>query len=375
MKIEQVECIPLRYPTKGRFKFFEDEKGRPTGRAAVLVIIRTDNGLEGYGMSVPLPSWSYETLETVITTIKNYLAPALRGKEVFDLVHIHQIMNRIIAPSFSTGQPICKAAIDLAIHDIIGKAHQKCIQDLWGKSQYMPVVLSYTLNPRSVDDVDKMIEEGRKLGYRHFNVKVAPNLEYDIALCKRVRELVPEGFLWADANGNYDLPTAEEAVRRFADIGVNVLEQPLPANYLSGYKQLKKIGAVPILMDEGIVSSRELQEFIALGLLDGIAIKPARCGGLLEARSQIQICKEEGLLVLGSGLTDPDVSLAASVHLFSFYQISYPAALNGPQYLDFSILETELLPAEGKLLPPKGPGLGIKIDWSKVEKIKAELIF
>src|SRR5262245_51687810 len=73
--IERIDTFPLIYPTVGRFKFFEGPKGRATGRPAVLVKITADNGAVGWGQSVPLPKWSYETLETVHTTISKYLAP------------------------------------------------------------------------------------------------------------------------------------------------------------------------------------------------------------------------------------------------------------------------------------------------------------
>src|SRR5207249_8496634 len=114
-----------------------------------------------------------------------------------------------------------------------------------------------------------------------------------------------------------DEAAALDVAPKLADMGVPVLEQPLPANRLSGYRRLKQQGALPIIMDEGIVSSVELQEFIQLSLLDGVAIKPARCGGLTEARKQIEILQNNGLMFLGSGLTDPDVALAGSVALFA----------------------------------------------------------
>src|SRR5947209_4260111 len=109
VKIAKVECYPVNYLVVGRFKFFEGPAGRPAGRAAVVVKITADNGAVGWGQSVPSPRWSYETLETVHSTITHYLAPELIGRNPFDLGGLHAAMNRAIARSFSTGQPICKA--------------------------------------------------------------------------------------------------------------------------------------------------------------------------------------------------------------------------------------------------------------------------
>jgi L-alanine-DL-glutamate epimerase-like enolase superfamily enzyme len=110
-------------------------------------------------------------------------------------------------------------------------------------------------------------------------------------------------------------------------------------------------------------------EFIKLGLLDGVAMKPARCGGLTEARRQIEILKSEGFMFLGSGLTDPDVSLAASLLLYGAYGLKYPAALNGPQFLEGSVLKQPFVVSEGELSVPTGVGLGVEVDETAIGRL------
>ena len=368
-RIASIQTFPIVYPTVGRFKFFEGPKGQPSGRQSVLVKITADNGTVGWGQSVPTPRWSYETLETVDSTIRRYLTPELIGRDPSDIEGIRAVMDHAIAPSFSTGQPICKAGIDLALHDLTGKLYGQSIASAWNQHSRGQITLSWTLNPRSLNDVEGLVEQGRQRGYQHFNVKVAPDPKFDLELCRLVKRLAPEGFLWADANGGYDEATALDVAPRLADIGVPVLEQPLPANRLTGYRRLRQQKALPIIMDEGIVSSVELVEFIKLGLLDGVAMKPARCGGLAEARRQIEIVRNEGLMFLGSGLTDPDLSLAASLVLYGAYDLKYPAALNGPQFLEGSVLKHPLTVSEGRLAVPDGPGLGVEIDETKIPRL------
>jgi len=120
------------------------------------------------------------------------------------------------------------------------------------------------------------------------------------------------------------------------------------------------------VMDEGIVSRVELEEFRKLKLLSGVAMKVARCGGLTEAARIMEFARNEGLMILGSGLTDPDLSLAASLILFSAYELPAPAALNGPQYLTTSILRQPLAVKGGAIAPPTGPGLGVEVDPEKL---------
>jgi L-alanine-DL-glutamate epimerase-like enolase superfamily enzyme len=373
IRIIEIEVFPVVYPMIGRFKFFEDPQGEMQGRAAAIVKITSSDGTEGWGESIPIPKWSYETLESVTTTIRNYLRPVLIGHDVFDLPGAHQIMNRNIAASFSPGQPIAKAGIDIALHDLMGKINNQSLPQLWKKRAATSIKLSWTLNPKELDDLDELIDVGLRNGFNNFNVKVAPDGNYDLELCRRVKKRVPEGFLWADANGGYDVKSALAIAPKLADIGVDVLEQPLQANQISGYQALKKQGALPILMDEGIVSPTTLTEFIRLGMLDGVAMKPARCGGLISAKDQIEILLDKGLIFLASGLTDPDISLAASLALYGAFDYKFPAALNGPQFITKSVLKAPLIAENGYLAIPSGTGLGIEVDEDKIHEIQIEI--
>ena len=173
-----------------------------------------------------------------------------------------------------------------------------------------------------------------------------------------------------DANCGYDASTALEMAPKLAHLGVAVLEGPLHPHRLSGYQDLRKQGALPIIMDEGCISPTEVAEFIKLKMMNGVAMKPSRCGGLASAKAQIELLKQEGLAFLGSGLTDPHFP-AASLILFGACGLNRPAALNGPQFLGASVLKEPLAVRDGKIKVPKGPGLGIEVDEDKVRDFSA----
>lgn len=371
-RIAAVETLAVNDPVAGYFKFFAAGAGRPPGRGSVVVKITCDDGTAGWGQSVPSPRWSYETLETVQTTIERYLAPELIGCDPLAADELHQRMNRAIAPSFSTGQPIAKAGIDLALFDLCGRLLGQSPARRWQRPTREWVTLSWTLNPRTLDEVAALVEEGRARGYRHYNVKVAPDADFDVAMCRLVRELAPQAFLWADANGGYDLETALSVAPRLADAGVDVFEQPLPPNRLRGYRRLKQQAALPIIMDEGIVSCVDLDEFLALDLLDGVALKVARSGGLSEAVRIAQRVGDAGLMLLGSGLTDPDLSLAASLALYGAFDLQYPAALNGPQFLTASLLTEPIVVQDGRARVPQQAGLGVAVDPARLAALRID---
>jgi L-alanine-DL-glutamate epimerase-like enolase superfamily enzyme len=337
----------------------------------VFVKITAEGGAYGWGQSVPIPTWSYETVESVATALENYIAPALLGRDPADVAGAHAAMDRAIAPSFSTGMPIAKAGVDLALHDLIGRAQGRNITEIWGRKPLDRVTLSWTVNPSKPDEIEALVEQGRARGYRNFNVKVSPDPALDLELCRRVRKLAPDAFLWADANGGYDLATALEIAPKLAKAGVNVLEEPVAANRLTAFRQLKRQHALPIILDEGVVSSVELAEYIELGLLDGVAMKPARTAGLHDARRQVELLERHKLMFLGSGITDPDVALAAAVQLYAAFGLRYPAALNGPQFLEGTFLRTPLEVKDGAITRPSGPGLGVEVDEDRVRAAAA----
>ena len=366
--IERIDLYPMRYPMTGHFKFFTGPHGSK-GRAAVIVKMTADNGTVGWGQSVPVAKWSYETLETATIAMRDYFVPQLIGRDPFDIDGAHKAMDRAIAPGFSTAMPIARSGLDVAMHDLIGRLQGKSLAQLWQRPRGGPLTLSWTLNPRKLDEVDGLINAGWKRGFRNFNIKVAPDPAFDIALAKRVKQRVPDGFLWADANGGYDPATALQAAPKLADAGVDVLEAPIQPNQISGYQALKKQGALPILMDEGVVSPTDLEQFIKLKMIDGVAMKHSRCGGLLSAKRQIELILDAGLMWLGSGLCDPDISLAATLALYGAYGLKTPAALNGPQFLTADVLKQPLAVTNGTIEVPKGPGLGVEVDEAKVVEL------
>ncbi len=363
-KIERIDIYPARYPMTGYFKFFSGPDGS-TGRACITIKITTANGV-GWGQSVPIAKWSDETLETATVALKEYFGPALIGHDAADIDGAHRLLDAAIAPGFTTSMPITRAGLDIAMWDLQGRVASQSITELWGMQPGAPLTLSWTLNVKNIEDVEQVASQGKERGYQNFNIKVAPDPDFDVKLATAARAAAPNGFLWSDANCGYDPETALAAAPLLAEAGVDVLEAPLRPNQIRGYQALKKQAALPILMDEGVISPTDLEEFIALDMIDGIACKPARCGGLTSNKRQIEIIKQNQLMWLGSGLTDPDLSLAATLHVYTAFGLQKPAALNGPQFLTASILEQPISDKGGKMACPSGPGLGVAVDESKL---------
>jgi L-alanine-DL-glutamate epimerase-like enolase superfamily enzyme len=359
-RIATVDIGRLDYPLVGEFKFFAGGV-----RPSVVVRLTDDEGREGWGQSVPVETWTYETVETVESTLARYLAPAVLGADPADLAEVHRRMERAIRPSFSVGQPLAKAAIDLACYDLWGRRAGKSVAELLGGARAREVQLSWTVQSPTLAGAEALLEQGRTLGYTSFNVKIGypQTPDHDAQLVRMVRDFAPDGFHWADANTSYDLDTARAMALRLADAGFKALESPLAPNRIRDYQRLRRQGALPILMDEGIVSPVETAEFIALGMMDGIAMKVARCGGLWHASRIVALLEDNGLALFASGLSDPEWSLAASIHLFAAAGLARPAALNGPQYIaERGTADAEFRAVRDRVRVPCGAGLGLAVD-------------
>ncbi len=360
-RIVQVEVGRYDYPVVGAFKFLKPSADGVIRRPSVLVRLTDDSGVQGWGQAVPMPTWSDETPETVESTLRNYLAPAVVGADPEDMEQIHARMHATIRPAFGLGQPICKAAIDIACYDLVGRRRNLPVHSLLGVSRRRTLTISWTVASPHMEEAERQLEEGLLRGFQHFNIKVGTpqSPEYDVALARMVRRCVPDAFLWADANTGYTLDTALQVAPRLAEAGVDVLESPLPPVYIRGYQALRQQGALPIVMDEGILSPEQAAEFIALGMMDGVALKPARNAGLWYSRQIVRLMQENGLMVLGSGLTDPDIAFVSALHLYAWADIERPCALNGAQFLAGWLTADALHPRNGMVTVPDGPGLGV----------------
>jgi muconate cycloisomerase len=361
-RIVRVETARRDYGFQGEFKFFKPGPDGVVRRPSVLVRLTDEEGNQGWGQAVPVPTWTYETVESVETSLNGYLASAILGEDPQNLPAIHRRMEAALRPGLTVGMPLAKAAIDLACYDLAGKAQGRPVSSLLGGAQLSRLELNWTVNATDMASLEQQLQAGRTAGYRHYTVKLGPpqTPDYDLQLVQTVRRFAPESFMWADANTGYDVDTALDILPRLADAGLQAMESPLPPMDVSGYQSLKRQNAVPIYMDEGIIAPEVLQSFIDLEMLQGVTLKPARTAGLWRASRIVSLAKERGLGLLGSGLTDPDLSLAGALHLYAWAGMERPCALNGPQFLVGMALSAE----DGSIAVPRGPGLGLDMGFT-----------
>jgi L-alanine-DL-glutamate epimerase-like enolase superfamily enzyme len=181
-----------------------------------------------------------------------------------------------------------------------------------------------------------------------------------------IKQRVPDGFLWGDANGGYTFAEALKIIPSLEDAGLDLLEQPLPSTQMRDWHALKRTMRIPLAVDEPIVSPRDLMEWIRQDLISALATKVfpgRRVVSLADLRGNCGTrAADDGF----SGLTETGLGLAANLQLACAFGIQTPCTWIGPQFLADNIVATPLRIQGGVVHLPDAPGLGVEVDEQKL---------
>ena len=374
MKIERIETIPLRLPLKAVLTLSRGtSRTIEEGKQLVLVKMTADDGTVGWGEAGPSRRWSAETVHSCWTSIEHVLAPVLIGRDPFDIAGLHSAMNTELAPGLDPGQPIAKAALDMAAHDLICRHLGINLQTWLGAKRADRIELSYLVSAPSIDALSASVEAGFAQGFRAFKVKVGNDPVNDIERVRTVMELAPNCTVWPDANQGYSLDEALRAAKGFEALGVELFEQPVAMTEFYGMKKLLSATGMNIALDEAAMGLPLILDLLRRDAVEGLVVKVNKTGGIWYARQLCDLARNAGLKLIGSGLMDAPLGFAASVHLFAAYGIDYPCDLNGPQHIEDDYL-VKPLPMSGQYaLVPTEPGLGVVPDQSKMAAMALQL--
>ncbi|ONI88973.1 mandelate racemase [Actinosynnema sp. ALI-1.44] len=368
LTIDRVETFAVPLPTLRPFGVSGGSIA-VMGKPSVRILVKVSAGeFAGWGEATPIPAWTYETCESIVSTIDGYLAPAITGRPAWDLDGVAAVFDWAINRGFSIGSPLAKSAVDVALHDLVGRALGVSIGQLWGQRRAEAIQLGWVVSGQGPAEVAAAVAEGQDLGYQAFKVKIGLGPS-DMRIVEAVRAAAPDAPLWVDANQAYSVAEAVRISRELASFGVTAFEQPLPANDIAGLQRLRDLSAVPVALDESLRHPTDMATFVRLGAVDIAIAKVQRSGGLLLSRRLLQLAEDSGLRLMGSGLTDSDIGLAASLHLFAAFGITSPVDLNGRQFVDSVYVGDTVKVVDGMASVPTGPGLGIEVDEEKVRRL------
>lgn len=377
-KIRSVEVFPVGVRVKSTFTFASGSAGG-AGDEVILIYVKItdDDGAIGWGECRPIRQWSYETPESAVSTIRRYLAPAVIGHDAADRASLHARMNAAIGRGTSTGQPIAKSAIDMAVHDLLARRAGLSLREfLGGSNERRELSVSFTITGHTADAAKEQMLAAQAEGFANFNFKAAVEPKTDIAVATALKKTIADGgFLWSDANQGFDIVGAKYVAHAFEEIGVDILEQPLPADRFTGMAELRRATRIPLAVDEASVSPNDFLNYVTAGLVDYLIIKVTRSGGLWPSQQQVAIAQAAGLPMLVSGLTDGLLTKIAACQLASVFGVTGPVALNGTQFIEEDALYPGKCEIErgGRICLNDKPGIGVEPDADYLKRFAREI--
>jgi len=343
-----------------------------------LVEVETDGGVTGIGEATGEPRVTAAHFQT--------LEPLFRGRSIYDFEHVEAgIRNRQYHAGAQNQLTTCLSAINLALHDAIGKTHGVRVCDLIGgcAATRLPVYAStgfFSKDP--ANQLEQQLAVVQAHPYVGAKIKIGRGPKDDAARCRLAREMLGDkALLIVDVNGNYTVDLALASIRAIERYDIHWLEEPLPPGDLTGYAELRARSPIPIAAGEAHYTLRDFKPLMDGRCLDIVQPSIPTVGGLTEAR-RIAMLAQASNLRFSPHAWGGAVGLAAALHLVASLPISphgdnvpYPTLVEydmSDNPLRARLLKTPLKLEQGHLLLPDGPGLGITLDPEVVAQYRVQ---
>jgi muconate cycloisomerase len=314
-RVESVTIYQLHIPFQQIFRHALQSREESD---AVIVKITDNNGLSGYGESLPRPYVTGETTEAMIERIRERLAPRVfaesfaPGWETFE--YLQTVMPEWTKSGQQQSSPVAWnaafCAVELALLDWSLRADHCALADLLPPARY-EVVYSGVISADAPKDAAALARRLTRFGVHQIKVKVGtPD---DAARLEAVRKAVGDNVqLRADANAAWKADEAIEQLRRLARFKLRSIEQPVSAADLTGMKRVRDESGVPIMADESLVTVDQARRLIELDACDYFNIRLSKCGGLSGSLAIAKLAQENGVqLQVGAQVGETAILSAA----------------------------------------------------------------
>jgi len=375
VKIVGLEIFPLTVEFK---RVIEESFGTVGLRENdVVIVVHTDEGISGLGEGSTLgPFYSGESQGTVIDIIAHHLFPkVLVDSDPFNLELIHRRMDEVVY-----GNYVAKAAVDFALHDIIGRALDIPVCRFIGGAHRTEIPLRYAVGIERPEVMAARAQQAVQAGFTGIKMKVGLNPAEDVERVAAIRQAVgDEVIIDVDVNGAYRPKEAIETIRRMEAHGPLLIEQPVHRDDLEGMALVRRRVEAPIGACEAAITLPQIQRIIGLGAADFFNYKISRSGGFFRGGAAVQMIDAAGLFAVGSEQLGFGVELAAQAHFAAAHSTlmlpgGYAAGILGMagarDNLDFDgdIVTNSPRVSGGRLSVPQGPGLGVELRRDQVSR-------
>jgi L-alanine-DL-glutamate epimerase-like enolase superfamily enzyme len=306
------------------------------------VVVQVQHGeYTGYGEAAP-DDYYGESPQSVRACVAMF-APHL-GDDPFLLEDIFSTLDHVIRLN-----PSAKAAVDMALYDLMGKMLNVPLYRLLGLNPARAAHTSFTIGLDTPENMAK-----KALAARDYPIlKIKVGTKHDLEIIKAIRE-VSHATLRVDANTGWTPKEAIKMINELAPYNIEFVEQPVAAHDLEGLRLVRENVPLPIIADESCVTVEDIPRVV--GCVDGINIKLMKCGGIHNALKMIHVARAHNLQIMIGCMIESSIAITAAAHLTPL--VDY-ADLDGNLLVDNDPY-TGVTVEKGKLVLPDRPGLGIE---------------
>ncbi len=361
LKISSIELREIRLPL---VHFFETSFGRTTERRIILARVTDTDGAEGWGECTcgEGPFYSYEWTETAWTTLTEFLAPMVVGKDIENAANSFSLMKPV------RGHRMAKATLENACWDLEAK---KLGVPLWKHLGGTHQEISCGVSIGIQDSPEMLLEKIRKevdAGYQRIKIKIKPG--WDIKIIERVRQEFPNIQLMGDANSAYSLAD----VQLFKDMDsfdLMMFEQPLSHDDIFDHAKLQSQIKTPVCLDESIHHAEDAIHAIGLGSCRIINVKLGRVGGHSEAKRIEEVTRRSQIPIWCGGMLESGIGRAHNIAMSTLAGFTLPGDVSASaRYWSEDIIEPPVtVSSRGTITPPEGTGIGFNINLSRIETL------
>lgn len=335
----------------------------------VFVRVTLENGVEGFGEASTLggPRWAEESVEAIKANIDTYLAPALIGKPA--------CLPEAAAGEMSKAAKrnnAAKSALDMALLDATGKTLGVSAHVLLGGGRRRSFSAIWALASgdagQEVEEAQGMIEKG---WFNRFKIKLGfADPATDLDRLDALQKALPAGTdIIADVNQGWSEADFIRYIPRLADLGVSLIEQPLPGGQMAAMARIAARSPVPIMMDEGVFTTEDALYGCTRGAGSVLSLKLCKHGGVHQLKQVAAVAQAAGVQLYGGCLLESSVGAAAHLHAFATLpDLHWGTEHFGPKILIEDLCRNGLRYENFEVHLPDGPGLGVTPDLDLIEK-------
>ena len=322
-----------------------------------FIELELENGIIGLGAASPSTFVINEAMDATIANLQNEAIQLWVGR---DIRHFRSIIEEanVLFPKHSA----TRCAIDIALHDAFGKYLGIPVLEYYG-GKIRPLLTSVTIGISSVEETLQEAKSYRADGFKILKIKTGRNLEEDIERCVKVREQHGDYFkIRVDGNQGYTAEDTIAFVKATKSLGLELVEQPMPAGEEAAMRTLPEDIRKIIACDESLKNAHSAIELVADPIVCGIFnIKLMKCGGLLGAFDIATIAKAAGLDLFWGCFDESIISITAALHAALACPSTKYIDLDGSFDLAIDIAKGGFELIDGALCPLPSPGFGCEL--------------